>query len=245
METTYKVYAKTDSNGCIIRVESTCFFDETQLLEDGFVLIDEGSGDAYAHAQGNYFPIKYSKGLYDEEFQSNFKLSDGKIAELTNEEKYDLFGKARELEEEKQRQNNTMKSMMERQAQVAFLSDFPDEEAIKIPYCYDSWTSYIGKLLAEGDRIEYEGKLWKVRQDIPTVLENQPPSIETASLYEVIDVEHAGTIDDPIPYDQTMTVYKDKYYIEDGITYKCIRDSEQPLYATCASLVGNYFELAE
>lgn len=63
-------------------------------------------------------------------------------------------------------------------------------------------------------------------------------------LWEVIDVEHAGTLEDPIPYDQTMTVYNGKYYLEEGITYKCVRDSGQPLYATCASLVGNYFEVA-
>lgn len=41
-----------------------------------------------------------------------------------------------------------------------------------------------------------------------------------------------------------MTVYNGKYYLEDGITYKCVRDPGQPLYATCASLVGNYFEVA-
>lgn len=27
--------------------------------------------------------------------------------------------------------------------------------------------------------------------------------------------------------------------------YKCIRCSGQPLYATCESLIGNYFEVAE
>lgn len=59
------------------------------------------------------------------------------------------------------------------------------------------------------------------------------PSINTASLWEVINVENAGTLDDPIPYDQTMTVYNGKYYLEEGIIYKCIRDSGQPLYATC------------
>lgn len=126
-----------------------------------------------------------------------------------------------------------------------------DEQALNCISVYPTWESYKGKPMTKlneqgkENRIEYQGELWKVRQDIPVVLENQPPSIETASLYERIDVEHEGTLEDPIPYDQTMTVFNGKYYIEDGIIYKCIRDSGQPLYASCASLVGNYFERVE
>lgn len=120
-----------------------------------------------------------------------------------------------------------------------------DANALKCISIFPTWESYIGKKLTEGIRVQYKGELWKVRQDIATVLENQAPSIETAALYERIDEEHAGTLEDPIPYANTMTVYKDKYYIEDGIVYKCTRDSGQPLYATCASLVGNYFEKVE
>lgn len=120
-----------------------------------------------------------------------------------------------------------------------------DANALKCISIFPTWESYIGKKLTEGIRVQYKGELWKVRQDIATVLENQAPSIETAALYERIDEEHAGTLEDPIPYANTMTVSKDKYYIEDGIVYKCTRDSGQPLYATCASLVGQYFEKME
>lgn len=120
-----------------------------------------------------------------------------------------------------------------------------DANALKCISIFPTWESYIGKKLSQGIRVQYKGELWKVRQDISVVLENQAPSIETAALYERIDEEHAGTLEDPIPYANTMTVHKDKYYIEDGIVYKCTRDSGQPLYATCASLVGNYFEKVE
>ena len=126
-----------------------------------------------------------------------------------------------------------------------------DTQALNCITVFPKWESFIGKTLTklneEGkeNRIEYQGSLWKVRQDISVVLENQPPGIETAALYERIDVEHAGTLEDPIPYDQTMTVYNGKYYIENEVIYKCVRDSGQPLYATCASLVGNYFEKVE
>ena len=41
-----------------------------------------------------------------------------------------------------------------------------------------------------------------------------------------------------------MKVYNGKYYIEDGIIYLCTRDSGNPLYASCASLVPHYFDVA-
>lgn len=120
-----------------------------------------------------------------------------------------------------------------------------DEQALNCISVFPTWESYIGKSLKTGERVVYQEELWKVRQEIQTVLENQSPSIETAALYERIDEEHAGTLEDPIPYANTMTVEEGKHYIEEGIIYKCIRGSGQPLYASCASLVGNYFEKVE
>ena len=120
-----------------------------------------------------------------------------------------------------------------------------DEQALNCISVFPTWESYIGKSLKTGERVVYKDELWKVRQDITSVLENQAPSIDTAALYERIDEEHAGTLEDPIPYANTMTVEEGKYYVEEDIVYKCIRGSEQPLYASCASLVGNYFEKVE
>lgn len=177
----------------------------------------------------------------------NYKYEDDKLVELTPEEKEEFYPKQKD---EKAEQEATLEKMMLASVKASFLIELPDNEASKIPLCYPSWESYIGKPLpklneqGKENRIEYQGELWKVRQDIPVVLENQPPSIETASLYERIDVEHAGTLEDPIPYDQTMTVYKDKYYIQNGILYLCIEDSGQPLYADCENL-PRYFQKVE
>lgn len=46
--------------------------------------------------------------------------------------------------------------------------------------------------------------------------------IETASLYKIVEAEHAGTLDDPIPYVQGMAFEKDKYYEQYGVIYLCI-----------------------
>lgn len=176
---------------------------------------------------------------FDEMSIFNYKVVDGTLVELTPEEKEEFY---HTQETEKAMQESSLQAMMAVSARTSFLVELPDEQAVMIPLCYDPWV--INKLYRVGDRAECDGKLWKCRQE-HTSQENWKPSIDTASLWEVIDVEHAGTLEDPIPYDQTMTVYNGKYYQELGIIYKCIRDSGQPLYATCASLVGNYFEVAQ
>lgn len=168
----------------------------------------------------------------------NYKYVDGGLVELTPEEKEGYYPSQKDKKAE---QEATLEQMMFASARTSFLDGLDDTEAAKLPLCYDAWTT--DKAYKVGDRVESDGKLWKCRQ-AHTSQANWKPSIETASLWEAINVENAGTLDDPIPYDQTMTVYKGKYYLEDGIIYKCVRDPGQPLYATCASLVGNYFEVA-
>lgn len=48
------------------------------------------------------------------------------------------------------------------------------------------------------------------------------PGIETVSLYKIVEAEHAGTLDDPIPYVQGMAFEKDKYYKQYDVIYLCI-----------------------
>lgn len=119
--------------------------------------------------------------------------------------------------------------------------DLDDNTALKFMDMYPEWKA--GKSVKTGQRYRYGDKLYRVRQDF-TTLEGQEPGIATAALYEAIDVTHAGTLEDPIPYDTTMTVYNGKYYIYGDVVYLCTRDSGQPLYAEPSTLIGNYFEVA-
>ena len=43
-------------------------------------------------------------------------------------------------------------------------------------------------------------------------------------------------------YIPPMEIFKDKYYIQNGIKYKCTRNSEQPLTHDLSALVGLYVE---
>lgn len=173
----------------------------------------------------------------------NYKIVDQQFVKIEEEEKKQLypFLYPDEIQLKKAEQEASLEQMMLASARASFLAELDDKEAAKLTLCYDLWKTDTAYKV--GDRVISDGKLWKCRQ-AHTSQENWKPSINTASLWEVINVENAGTLDDPIPYDQTMTVYNGKYYLEDGIIYKCIRDPGQPLYASCASLVGNYFELA-
>ena len=118
--------------------------------------------------------------------------------------------------------------------------NLPDQKALKFKAMYPAWKA--GMAVEVGQRYQHEDKLYKCKT-AHTTADHWKPSIDTASLWEVIDEQHEGTLADPIPYDKNMTVYKDKYYTYNGVTYKCLRDSGQPLYAEPASLVGNYFEV--
>lgn len=119
-----------------------------------------------------------------------------------------------------------------------------DDEALSVKSVYPQWSEFINKKLTQGMKVQYDGKLYKVRQDIAIVLENQPPSIHTAALYEEISETHAGTLGDPIPYTPPMEIFKDKYYTQNGVLYKCTRDSGTPLSHDLSALVGTYVEVA-
>lgn len=74
----YIIYVKTNSNGYIIAVNSSAFLPDVT----SWVAIDQGNGDKYHHAQGNYFPapIITEGGAY------RYKLVDGAPVECTAEE---------------------------------------------------------------------------------------------------------------------------------------------------------------
>lgn len=74
----YGVYVKTDEKDRIVAINSDAFlFDLTN-----WVKIDEGYGDKYHHAQGNYF----DKPIIDDRGILRYKLVDGKPVERTQEE---------------------------------------------------------------------------------------------------------------------------------------------------------------
>ena len=151
------------------------------------------------------------------------------------------------------KQINTTKSSTPRQADFTKLMpmvintmSLDDQQSLEVKSLYPTWESFIGKQLEKDMKVQYDGKLFKVVQT-HTAQQDWYPSISTASLFTEIVEDHAGTLEDPIPYpaDGNMVIYNGKYYIENGIIYLCIRDSQQPLYTSLANVVNNYVRVVE
>ena len=75
---TYIVYIRTDSSNRVLEVNSSAFLADTA----GWTQIDEGWGDKYHHAQGNYL----DGPLYDDNGIPRYKLDRGRVVERTEEE---------------------------------------------------------------------------------------------------------------------------------------------------------------
>ena len=122
-----------------------------------------------------------------------------------------------------------------------------DEVALNYVVLYPDWK--IGKEFALGERVEFEGKLYKVIT-AHTAQATWEPNV-ALTLFEPIDVVNEGTLANPIVAAVGMTYFKDKYYLDEtnGKTYLCIRDDSNgngtALYHMPSALVGTYFELAE
>lgn len=99
-----------------------------------------------------------------------------------------------------------------------------------------------GKKVLKGFRFQYAGKLWRTEQPEYTFVEHYVPGVGTESLFSNVDESHAGTYDDPIPYETNMEIFEGKYYIQYDVIYLCTRSSGQPLYHDLSALVGHYVE---
>lgn len=124
-------------------------------------------------------------------------------------------------------------------------TDIEDKEALDRAIVIYNWDKYIGKSLKTGQVVVHDERVYRVRQDISIVLDKQYPSLDTAAIYEVIELVATGEIDDPIKYTPPMEIFKDKYYTEDNSKYLCIRDSGTALSHNLSSLIGLYVELVD
>lgn len=120
--------------------------------------------------------------------------------------------------------------------------DLTDNEALSVKDFYPTWESKIGDNVEQGYKMTYGGNLWKVRQN-HLVQEHYPPSISTAALYEAIEEQHEGTIEDPIPYVPPMEIFSGKYYTQYDVMYLCSRDSQMALNNDLKDLVDIYVEV--
>lgn len=160
------------------------------------------------------------------------------IVEMTSEELTAMQQAQAELEaKERTRQLSLgdVQEMMVR-AQINTLA-VDDATALRMVAYYPEWTA--GTAYAAGDRVVYNGDLYKVLQ-AHTSQGTWLPGAGTESLYTRIDEQHDGTKYDPIPYSGNMALEAGKYYSQSGKTYMCNRDTGNPVYHAMDDLVGLY-----
>lgn len=114
-----------------------------------------------------------------------------------------------------------------------------DNTALRMTEFYPEWAA--GQAYTAGYKVQHRGKLWRCLQ-AHTSQSGWEPSVNTASLWEVINETHSGTQGDPIPYDGNMALTAGLYYIQDYTIYLCTRDTGNPVYNPLAELVGLYVE---
>ena len=78
MDDTYIVYIRIDGQSRVLEINSSAFLADTT----GWMQIDEGWGDRYHHAQGNYL----DGPLYDDNGIPRYKLDRGRVVERVEEE---------------------------------------------------------------------------------------------------------------------------------------------------------------
>ena len=170
------------------------------------------------------------------------KLLNGKYVELTSEE-IAAIQEARAAHEAAERTRpltaEEVTAMLIKQ-QINTLS-VDDNTALRMKDFYPEWEG--NKKYTVGFKVQHDSKLFRCLQE-HTSQTGWEPSINTASLWEEICESHDGTLADPIPYSGNMALENGKYYMQDGVIYKCVRDTVNPVYNALNELVGIYVETA-
>ena len=113
-----------------------------------------------------------------------------------------------------------------------------DETALTGVELFPMWT--IDRVYAVGDKVQRNGKLWRCIQAHTSQAGWEPENV--ASLWTEICESHAGTLEDPIPYNGNMALESGKYYSQNSKIYRCTRDTVNPVYNALSELVGLYVE---
>lgn len=170
--------------------------------------------------------VKWRKGVKEERVLTPEEVSAMKAESV----KADLYERSRPLTTEEV-------SRMIITQQVNTL-EVDDNTALRMLEFYPEWTT--GATYAVGFKVRRGDKLWRARQ-AHTSQVGWEPEVAPA-LWEQVCETHAGTLEDPIPYDGNMVLEEGLYYHQDYVVYRCFRDTGSPVYHALSGLVGLYVE---
>lgn len=166
---------------------------------------------------------------------------DGVIRELSEDETVELTAAIDEAQEWERTRPLTAEEVtgMLIAAQINALS-VDDSTALRMVEFYPEWAE--GTAYTAGFRVQKDSRLWRCIQAHTAQVGWEPEN--APALWTEVCEAHAGTADDPIPYSGNMALESGKYYSQDGVVYRCTRDTGNPVYNALSELVGLYVEVA-
>ena len=168
------------------------------------------------------------------------KCVNGKIIELTSEE---IAALEREMRLEAIAENS--RPMTADEVTLLMIAHqinnlvVDDNTALRMVEFYPEWAE--NSTYEVGYKVRQNDKLWRCIQAHTSLVGWEPAN--NAALWEQINEAHSGEIDDPIPYEGNMALSVGMHYIQDGVIYRCNRNTLNPVYNPLAELVGLYVEV--
>lgn len=210
-------------------------------VNDALAVINSMTSRELACNQAVASKIEEIDALEDIETVDGVDVSEGFPTEI------EVSDATLEKQTETEAKNNAQMQVMKLMTKQINSMELSDTEALEVKLLYPEWASFIGGQLEIGMRVLHQNKLYNVITPVNPVLDlegHRPGEQGSQALYTEINETNEGTFEDPIPYNNNMELFEGKYYIQDGIIYKCTRDSQTPLYHPLSSLVGLYVEVA-
>lgn len=146
----------------------------------------------------------------------DLQIEDGKLVGITPTER------PPDPEPEPQPPDLTPQYAAAMRAYAATSAAIPDTYALDMPDLFPAWETVLeaGEELPAGRILNDGGQLYRVVQAVTPQEEMPPHDDGMLAIYRPIDREHAGTVDDPIPWVYGMDCHAGKHYSYNGKVYK-------------------------
>ena len=132
----------------------------------------------------------------------------------------------RDVAAAKSQANSIIAAAMQRSAVQTMSFSAAEFKVMAKAKLFDEWEA--GASYTAGQRISYDGVVYEVVQDVTAQSHQTPASAGMLAIYRPLSLdetgeEHAGTLEDPIPWVYGMTVKANKYYSYDEKTYQAVQ----------------------
>lgn len=118
-------------------------------------------------------------------------------------------------------------------ALAATCTTFSDSQTLAMPDILPTWSDLLerGEKVQAGVCLMHSGQCYRVVQAVKPIISQPPGADGMLAVYRPIDKEHAGTLEDPIPWVNGMDCYNGKYYSHEEQTYLCKQDMTPCVWA--------------